>query len=103
MTDAATTPATAAGEPPVQQLDLYVAGDTLHSRRAIDNLRQIAARLGRTVDIRIIDVMQEPKAAFARGIFATPSLLIGNGQHGRLVIGDLSDHAAVLASLAPWP
>ena len=81
------------------RLELYVAGDTLNSRRAIINLQELLRTTGREVPFRVIDVLKEPHAAFQRGIFGTPSLVAQVGDRQTLILGDLSDPEPVLRSL----
>lgn len=78
----------AAGEP---TLELYIAGDNINSRRAVANLDEVVKRLGNSVKVVIIDVLKEPKIAFTRRIFVTPSLIYTVGDRQTLVLGDLSD------------
>ena len=78
----------AAGEP---TLELYIAGDNINSRRAVANLDAVVKLLGNSVKVTIIDVLKEPKTAFIRRIFVTPSLIYLVGERQTLVIGDLSD------------
>ncbi|HSI39505.1 MAG TPA: circadian clock KaiB family protein [Xanthobacteraceae bacterium] len=84
-------------------LELYVAGDNIHSRRAKDNLDDIVGLLGEMVSVEVIDVIKAPAAAFARRIFATPALIAISDEQTTLIIGDLSDRAAVLHKLGVSP
>lgn len=81
-------------------IELYLAGDNLSSRRARSNLEAIVSRLDGPTEVRIIDVLVDPKAAFARQIFATPSLVSIQGGRKTLVVGDLSDRDAVVQRLS---
>ncbi|MBB3930925.1 hypothetical protein GGR25_001964 [Kaistia hirudinis] len=82
-------------------LELYVAGDNLSSRRAIDNLDEIVSRLAsRPDDVVVVDVRRDPKAAFSRQIFATPSLVSIRAGRRILIVGDLSDRDAVVERLS---
>jgi hypothetical protein len=81
-------------------LELYVAGDTSMSRRARLNLDAVVALLHGPITVRVVDVTKEPKAAFARRIFATPSLVSIWEGRTILVIGDLADRDAVLQRLS---
>lgn len=80
-------------------LELYISGDTLSSRHAQANLESIVASLQEHTTVTVIDVMQTPKAAFDRRIFATPSLISFWKGRSILIIGDLSDPEAVLQKL----
>ena len=80
-------------------LELYVAGDNLSSRRAVANLDEVVKRLGTRTKVTIVDVLKEPRIAFTRRIFVTPSLIYGVGGRESLIIGDLSDLDSVLQKL----
>ena len=80
-------------------LELYVAGDTLNSRRARENLDVIVQQLDEPTAVTVVDVVKSPKEALARRIFATPSLISINGGQKVLIIGDLADREAVLQRL----
>lgn len=80
---------------PCCRLELYVVGDTLNARRALENLDHIVDRMTCPVDVTVIDVSKDPKSAFTRGVFATPLLIITQGNHETLVIGDLSDRERI--------
>ncbi|SHG11827.1 KaiB domain-containing protein [Kaistia soli DSM 19436] len=83
------------------RLELYVAGDTLNSRRAAQNLKRLMEDLIEPVTVTTVDVLKEPKLAFEQGIFVTPSLIARDGERMSLVIGDLSDQELVVRSLEP--
>ena len=80
------------------QLRLYIAGSTPNSLRAQKNLHaalDIIAKTAKRPSIEIIDVFEGPKRAIADGIFVTPTL-IGRLSDKRIVmVGDLSDAAAL--------
>ncbi|MBD0416988.1 circadian clock KaiB family protein [Oryzicola mucosus] len=80
-------------------LELYVAGDNLNSRRAVANLDEVVRRLDVKTKVLIVDVLKEPKTAFTRRIFVTPSLIYTVGGRQNLVVGDLSDVNGVLEKL----
>jgi circadian clock protein KaiB len=82
------------------RLRLYVAGDSPGSRRARENL----ARLQRHVlppctEIRVVDVLKEPRLAEEARILATPTLSLEDPLHRRRIVGDLSDLQKVLSFL----
>lgn len=83
---------------------LYVAGDAPRSRRAIQNLKTLCdERLAGMHHIEVVDVLREPRRAFQDGIVVTPTLVkLAPGESAR-IIGDLSDHGAVLAALCLLP
>lgn len=81
------------------RLELYVAGDTRNSRRAAENLSRYLQQIDRPVDLIVVDVLKDPKAAFQRSIFATPSLIVEAAGRKSLIVGDLSEGEAMLRSL----
>ena len=81
-------------------LQLYVAGDTPRSARAISNLARIAGEiLGGRCTTEVVDIHAEPKAAVEGRVMATPRLVKTRPEPPRAVIGDLSDTQAVLLGL----
>lgn len=84
---------------PAKKVELYIAGDTLHSRCALENLKVISDKLGVPLEVTVFDVLKDPKSAFQQGIFATPSLIVIEEGKRSLIIGDLSDHQSVLKRL----
>ncbi len=92
--------------PVAYRLRLFVAGGTLRSRRAIENLRRICAgRLGDNVDLEVIDIYQQPELAERYQVIAAPTLVKLLPPPMRHIIGDLSDAERVLRALdlAPLP
>lgn len=82
-------------------LELYVAGDNVSSRRAIDNLNEIISHMAiRPDEVVVIDVRRDPEAARSREIFATPSLISIRAGRRLLIAGDLSDRDAVVQRLS---
>lgn len=81
-------------------LRLYVTGMTERSSRAIRNLKKICEeQLTGSYDLKVIDLYDEPGAAAAAGIAATPTVVKSLPLPIRRMIGDLSDQAAVLEGL----
>lgn len=81
-------------------LRLYVAGNTLNSRRAISNLRDICQQeLDESYEIVIIDVLERPQLAEDEKILATPTLIKQLPPPLRRIIGDLSNRTNVLVGL----
>jgi len=79
---------------------LYLAGDAPNSLRARDNLERFcAAHLGGRHQIQMVDILEEPKQALENKIFLTPQLVIVSPPPVRIIIGDLSDTAAILGVL----
>jgi len=83
------------------QLRLYVTGETPHSLRAIENLKNLYAdrRLEEDCEIRIIDILKEPQLAEEDKIIATPTLVKKLPPPLRKIIGDLSETDKVLLGL----
>ncbi|CAL77737.1 Circadian clock protein kaiB [Bradyrhizobium sp. ORS 278] len=81
-------------------LGLFVTGQTLHSLRAIENLRRICEQefAGLCV-VEIIDVTERPDVAERERIVATPTLVRRDPPPVRKIIGDLSDTRRVLLAL----
>lgn len=80
-------------------LKLYVTGKTSRSDIAIENIKKIAGMLGRNVDLRIIDVLDDPATAEKDKILATPTLIREDAMKYRRVIGDMSDVPRLLTWL----
>lgn len=81
-------------------LQLYIAGCSLHSQRAISNLRtlfqdhpEIKYRL------EIIDILQQPELAKKNQIIAVPTLIKREPVPIRLFIGDMSNIEIIIAKL----
>ncbi|SDH20728.1 circadian clock KaiB family protein [Roseospirillum parvum] len=85
----------ATAQPPAGSpaLRLFVLGHSETMRRAITNARA----LGR---VEVVDVRDDPAAAEAARILATPTLLREDDRPARIV-GDLRDLEAVRAHLGP--
>jgi circadian clock protein KaiB len=89
---------------PSYRLRLVVAGRTLRSRRAIDNLKQICdSRLTGMVDLEVIDIYQLPEMAQEYQVVAAPTLLKLLPLPVRRIIGDLSNSEKILRSLDLLP
>ena len=85
---------------PGYRLRLFVAGSTVRSRQAIDNLRHICAEsLKGHVDIEVIDIHQQPELAKHHQIVAAPTLLKLLPLPARRIIGSLSETERVLRGL----
>jgi circadian clock protein KaiB len=81
-------------------LQLYIAGLTPRSERAIANLRQICEEeLGHHYEMVIIDVLERPQVAEDERILVTPTLVKPVPLPSRRVVGDLSDTKKVLLEL----
>lgn len=85
---------------PSHRLRLFVAGTTLRSQQAIENLRQICAEhLDGNVDLEVIDIYQQPELAAQHQVIAAPTLLRLLPLPVRRIIGDLSRTEKVLRGL----
>ena len=82
------------------ELRLYVAGTAPNSVRAIENATLICESYfaGRHA-MEIIDLLKEPKRAFADGIIVTPTLVKVSPPPMQKIIGNLSDTKQVLLAL----
>ena len=81
-------------------LKLYVTGQTPNSIRAINNLKMILSKEFKGVyELRIIDVVKNPKLAEEEKILATPMLSRVLPLPVRRIIGDLSQKDKVLLGL----
>jgi circadian clock protein KaiB len=75
---------------------LYVAGESPRSTRALENLRGLAERaLADDFRLEVVDVIEDPAAAEAQQIMATPTVIKREPAPERRVTGDLSDLEAV--------
>jgi len=71
---------------------LYVTGQTATSVRAIKNLQNILKNeLKELYELKIIDVLKNPRLAEEEKILATPTLTKILPRPIRRIIGDLSD------------
>ena len=85
---------------PGYRLRLFVAGSTIRSRQAIENLRRICAeQLEGRVDIEVVDIHQQPELAKHHQIVAAPTLLKLLPLPARRIIGSLSETERVLRGL----
>lgn len=71
---------------------LFVAGETLISRRAVNNVRRLCeSYLGGEAELQVINVQQEPQLAELERIVATPTLVKDAPAPRVRMIGDMSD------------
>lgn len=81
-------------------LRLYIAGNSQHSRRAIDKLRDICANhLEGRYELDVIDVLEQPDMAEKDKVIATPTLVRELPPPLRKIIGNLSEEEKVLIGL----
>ena len=83
------------------QLELYVTGRSMRSEAAIANLERILvrSRLEGRYQLVIVDVLDQPDAAEAANIVATPTLIRRSPAPVRRLVGDLSPMETVLFGL----
>ena len=61
---------------PAYRLRLFVAGNTVRSRLAIENLRVFCARhLAGRFDLEVVDIYQQPELAERNQVVAAPTLM----------------------------
>jgi circadian clock protein KaiB len=86
------------------QLKLYVAGQTVKSRAAIENLTRICeTHLAGRYRIEVIDLLVNPKLAAGDQILAVPTLVRHLPEPIKKIIGDLSNEERVLVGLDVQP
>ena len=82
------------------RLQLFVAGASVNSVRAITNLKQICeAHLAGQYSLEVVDVYQQKQHAELEQLVALPLLIKRRPLPERRMIGDLSDTARVLGGL----
>ncbi len=83
---------------------LFVAGDTLNSAQAVQNLTKLCVKyLAKRHEIEIIDVLQEPKRALKDGVLMTPTLVRLQPGPPKKIVGTLSKTDTVLQALGLEP
>lgn len=81
-------------------LRLYIAGDSISSRRALDHVSRLqTSALSEGWKVEIIDVLAKPHLAEDAGILATPTLSYEHPSGSRRIVGDLSDASRILSFL----
>lgn len=94
-----TEPAATEAEKPYV-LQLFVAGASLHSTRAISNLKQVCETyLPGQYTLEIIDIYQQKSRAQDDQLIALPLLIKRLPLPERRLVGDMSDTKKVLAGL----
>lgn len=87
-------------KPPPYHLQLFVAGASANSVRAITNLKQICeTHLAGRYSLEVIDVHQQKQRAELEQLIALPLLIKRRPLPERRLIGDLSDTTKVLTGL----
>ena len=90
------------GEPtPVRlQLTLFVSGASPTSTQAVRRLRDLCDRhFPDGYALEIIDIYQQPEVVASRGVLAVPTLFKELPLPIRVLIGDFTNEARVLAAL----
>ncbi len=81
-------------------LRLYVAGSTVQSSRAVENIKFICEQhLNGKYDLEVIDLYQKPGLAKGEQIIAAPTLVKELPPPLRRIIGNLSNEREVLVGL----
>lgn len=81
-------------------LKLYITGQTSSSMKAMQNLKNILKNeLKGVYQLKVIDVLKNPRLAEEDKILATPTLTKVLPRPVRRIIGDLSDKDKVLLGL----
>lgn len=95
-----TTPTEENPETERWELRLYVAGQTVNSVKALDNLKKLCEKhMAGQYHIEVIDLIRNPKLARGDQIIAVPTLVRKLPVPVRKIIGDLSDTERVLVGL----
>lgn len=82
------------------RLKLFVVGDTARTEFVIANFRHFCeTEFPGRHDLTIIDVIKQPEMAETDNILATPTLIKESPLPVCRIIGDISDHAKVLAAM----
>jgi circadian clock protein KaiB len=85
-------------------LQLFVAGATPQSSRALTNLKEICEmHLRGRYQLEVVDVYQHPAMAKEGRVIAIPTLLKKLPAPLRRLVGDLSDEERVLVGLSLKP
>jgi circadian clock protein KaiB len=87
---------------PAGYVRLYIAGSTPNSLRAQQSLRDALSAMADTamrLTIEVIDVFKGPKRAITDGILVTPTLVALHSGKRVVMVGDLSDAAALRSVL----
>lgn len=78
---------------------LYVAGDTVVSLKARQNLQRLCEHHPSPIEIIIVDVLREPARADDARILATPTLIYEHPGRSKRIVGDLSNLEKVIEFL----
>jgi len=78
---------------------LYIAGDTVVSQKARENLQRLCEQHPVPIETVVIDVLTEPALAESARILATPTLVYEHLTRSKRIVGDLSDTEKVVEFL----
>lgn len=85
---------------PLYVLTLFVAGSSVITARAVENIRKICStHLAGRCRLDVVDIGTDPGSAEAHGIVAVPTLIKGSPLPEIRLIGDMSDADAVIQRL----
>lgn len=85
---------------PEYVLQLYIAGSSPRSQKAVANVQKIREQFSlNNCELQVIDVFQQPFLAKAEQIFAVPALIRKIPCPKRLFIGDLADTETIKARI----
>lgn len=91
---------TTAGGPVRWSLTLYVSGASPRSAAALATIRRICDdELRGRVDLRVVDVTEEPARLLGDQVMAIPTLIKHEPAPLRRLVGDLADEQRVRAAL----
>jgi circadian clock protein KaiB len=86
--------------PPRWSLTLYVSGASPRSAQALETVRRLCdEELAGQVELRVVDVTDEPALAGRDGIVAVPTLVRRLPAPPRQLVGDLADVDRLRAGL----
>ncbi|MEM9385392.1 MAG: circadian clock KaiB family protein [Pseudomonadota bacterium] len=86
------------------RLKLFITGHTYRGETAARNVRRLFGEtLGQPYHLTVVDVLETPEVAEESRVMATPTLIKESPGPVRRVIGDLSDHTAVLRAIGVEP
>jgi len=81
-------------------LDLYIAGMSNRSLRAVERVSRLCQRyLPGRFSLQIVDIYVQPDRAEAAQVIATPTLVRSRPTPLRQVVGDMSDEGRLLVAL----
>ncbi len=81
-------------------LQLFVAGSTPRSLRAVENLRKLfEEHIPGQYELRVIDIYQLPEMAEVGQVIAAPTLVKHLPAPLRRIVGDMADEGRVLLAL----